>query len=118
MLKMVYICKEFNLKELIPVKAEDIVQGAMYVVENPWIIAVAVAVLLVIFIMIFKTSLKLAAKVLINAAVGFVLLFLFNGIGGAFGVALEISWLNAIIAGVLGIPGVALLLILKWMGIM
>jgi len=39
-------------------------------------------------------------------------------VGGLFGVALEISWFNAIISGVLGIPGVALLLILKWMGIM
>ncbi|MBQ8830734.1 MAG: pro-sigmaK processing inhibitor BofA family protein [Oscillospiraceae bacterium] len=98
--------------------AEDIVQGVEFVAANPWVIAAAVAALLVIFFIIFKASLKLAAKVLINAVVGFVLLFVFNGIGSLFGIALEISWFNAIISGVLGIPGVALLLILKWMGIM
>ena len=97
---------------------EYIVEGARFVAENPWVIAVSVAVLLAVFFAIFKASFKLAAKVLINAAVGFVLLFVFNGVGSLFGVALEISWLNAIISGVLGIPGVALLLILKWLGIM
>lgn len=118
MLKMLYTCKEFSFEELILMNAEDIVQGALIIVEKPWIIAAAVAALLVIFFIIFKTSLKLAAKVLINAAVGFVLLFLSNGIGSYFGIALEVNWINAIISGVLGIPGVALLLILKWMGIM
>jgi len=118
MLKMVYTCKESYFEELREMNTEDIMQGVQYVAANPWIIAVAVAVLLVVFFIIIKTSLKLAAKVLINAIVGFVLLFVFNGVGGLFGVALEISWFNAIISGVLGIPGVALLLILKWMGIM
>ena len=118
MLKMVYICKELNFEELRLMNAENIVQGVTFIAEHPWVIAVCVAVLLAVFFMIFKASLKLAAKVLINAAIGFVLLFLFNGIGSVFGIALEINWINAIISGVLGIPGVALLLILKWMGIM
>ena len=98
--------------------AEEIIHGAKVIAENPWIIAVAVGILLTVFFMIFKASFKLVAKVLINAAIGFVLLFVFNRIGGIFGITLEINWLNAIISGILGIPGVALLLILKWMGIM
>ena len=118
MLKMIYNCKESNFEELRLMNAENIIQGVTLVAENPWIIAVFVAALLIVFFLILKTSLKLAAKVLINAIVGFVLLFVSNGIGSMFGIALEITWLNAIIAGVLGIPGVALLLILKWMGIM
>ena len=97
---------------------ENIIKGVSLIAENPWIIAVFVAALLIIFFIILKTSLKLAAKVLINAIVGFVLLFLSNGIGSLFGISLEVNWLNAVITGVLGIPGVALLLILKWMGIM
>ena len=97
---------------------EMIEEGIELITANPWVIAVAVAVLLVIFFMIFKTSLKIAFKVLINAVIGFALLFVFNSLGGLIGVTLGVNWINAIIAGVLGIPGIALLLILKWMGIM
>lgn len=96
----------------------ELVENIGMVVEHPWIIAVAVAVLLFIFFLIFKTSIKIAFKILINAAVGFVLLFVFNGLGSVIGVTLAFNWVNAIVAGILGIPGIALLLILRWLGIM
>lgn len=86
--------------------------------SNPWMIGACVIVLVLLFIIIFKTSLKLIFKILINTVVGFCLLYLLNLFGGAFGISLGINWINAIIAGVLGLPGIALLLILRWMGIM
>ena len=111
---MIYNCKESNFEELRLMNAENIIQGVTLVAENPWIIAVFVAALLIVFFLILKTSLKLAAKVLINAIIGFVLLFVSNGIGSMFGIALEITWLNAIIAGVLGdfLPYRAVIIIL------
>ncbi len=95
---------------------EIIEEGIELVAANPWIITVAVLVLLAVFFMILKTSFKIAVKLLINAVLGFVLLFVFNGLGGVIGVTIEINWISAVIAGILGVPGIALMLILKWMG--
>ena len=95
---------------------EIITEGIEIVRANPWIIAVLVAVLLSVFFFLLKTSLKIAFKIIINAVIGFVLLFVFNGIGSVVGLSLEINWISTVIAGVLGIPGIALMLILKWMG--
>ena len=96
----------------------DIINSVDKITASPWLIVAAVAVLLVIFFIIFKTSFKLAVKIILNAVVGFVLLFIFNALGANFGITLAVNWINAIIAGVLGIPGIALLLVLRFMGIM
>lgn len=56
---------------------------------------------------------RILIKLLINGLIGGVLLFFFNLIGGIFGLSILINPLNAIIAGVLGVPGVILILILQ-----
>ena len=58
--------------------------------------------------------LKVVWKLLLNAVLGAVALFLFDLIGGFFDVSLPINWLNALVAGVFGVPGVILLLILQY----
>lgn len=58
---------------------------------------------------------KLVLKLLINSALGFVALFLFNAVAQNFGIGIGINILNAAVVGVLGVPGLALLLILKVM---
>lgn len=64
---------------------------------------------------LLKKPMKWAFKLLLHAAFGFVTLLLFNFVGAWFQLSLDITWLSAIIAGVLGIPGVFLLLILKFL---
>lgn len=118
MLKMLYNCIEFSSKGDEIMDANMIADGIGTIAAHPWIIAAAVAVLLLIFFLIFKTSIKIAFKVLINAVIGFILLFVFNGLGSVIGVTLAFNWVNAIVAGILGIPGIALLLILRWLGVM
>ena len=86
--------------------------------SNPWMIGACIVVLILVFILLFKTSLKLIFKILINTAVGFVLLYALNMFGGAFGISIGINWVNALVAGILGLPGIAVLLILRWMGVM
>jgi inhibitor of the pro-sigma K processing machinery len=39
---------------------------------------------------------------------------LFNFVGGFFSLSIPINALNALITGVLGVPGVILLLVLQW----
>ena len=56
---------------------------------------------------------KLLLKLLVNSFLGFVALFLFNLIAQNFGLGLGLNLLNAVVVGILGIPGFALLLILQ-----
>ena len=57
--------------------------------------------------------LKFLIKLLINAIIGGVLLFIFNMIAGLFGLSIIINPFNALIVGILGIPGLVLLLVLQ-----
>lgn len=65
------------------------------------IIVVAIA-----FLKFMALPLKFAVKVLINTMSGFFLLFAANLIGGIFGIYIPVTFFRALIAGVLGIPGV------------
>ena len=78
-----------------------------------------IAVLFVIFIVfkIFHLSLKLFFKLLLNAIIGAVILVIFNFIfAGIFNwefFAININWLTALVTGILGVPGVIILLIIR-----
>ena len=77
------------------------------------ILGIATGLLSILF-KLLKKPLGLAFKLLLNALSGFVFLFIFNILGSFFKISLGLNWLNAIVAGVLGIPGVVLLLLLKY----
>ena len=66
------------------------------------------------FFKILKTPLKWALKLLLNAVMGFVSLFIINFLGSPLGIDLGINWINAVIVGILGFPGVILLLVIKY----
>ena len=50
---------------------------------------------------------------LFNALAGAITLLVFNVIGGLFGVSIAITFINALIAGIFGIPGVLFLILLQ-----
>ena len=78
------------------------------------IIYVVLGVLLLwLIIKLFSTPIKWALKLLLNALLGFVMLFVFNFLGGFIGLELTVGWLSAIVAGILGIPGIILLLLIE-----
>jgi len=62
---------------------------------------------------ILKGPMKLALKVFLHALLGFVFLFIFNFVGAWVGLNIPMTWPSAIVTGVLGVPGVVLLLILQ-----
>lgn len=70
-------------------------------------------VLLYIIGLILVIPIKVIFKLIVNGLIGGLILFLFNLVGGLFGLAIAINPLNAIIVGLLGVPGVVLLLILQ-----
>ena len=70
--------------------------------------------LLWLLLRILRKPIKWALKLLLNALLGFVGLTLLNVVGGRIGIGLNVNWFNALVTGVLGIPGVLLLLLFKY----
>ena len=64
-------------------------------------------------IQLFSAPLKLALKVLVNTLLGFAALFLLNLASGLTGFTLGLNLLNALTVGILGVPGLVLLVLLK-----
>ena len=57
-------------------------------------------------------SAKIIGKLVWNGVIGLILLFLFNIIGGVIGLNIEPTFINALVAGVFGVPGIIVLLLL------
>ena len=71
----------------------------------------AVAVALYVLFKILAAPIKWVFKLLINAVVGFVLLFLANFVGGFFNFEIPVNLLTCVISGVFGVPGVSCLVV-------
>ena len=79
------------------------------------IIAAVVAGFLVIaLIRIFQAPLKLAVRLLVNTLLGFLALWAVELTAGVTGIALGLNLLNALVIGILGLPGFVLLLLVQW----
>ena len=76
---------------------------------------IVTVILVLICILIFTKPIRFLLKLLISTLIGFVALILINKFGAAIGVSLGVNWVNAAVVGIFGVPGVALLLILKWL---
>ena len=70
--------------------------------------------LVVACVRLFSAPLKVALRVLINAVLGFGALWLLNLTGGVTGIALGLNIFNSLTVGILGVPGLFLLLLLQW----
>ena len=57
----------------------------------------------------------LRLKFIFNTLLGFAVLIIVNFLGGYIGISLGVNWINAVVIGILGLPGVALLLVLQWL---
>lgn len=78
------------------------------------IISIVVAVVLAfLFIKLLTTPMRWLIKLLVNAGCGFVALFLLNMLSGFTGIVFELNFISSAIVGVLGLPGVAVLLVAK-----
>ncbi len=75
--------------------------------------ALIILLVIIIFFKLIKKPIKLIFKLLLNTLLGYVILFIFNLIGIQFGFAISCNLLNAVVIGLLGMPGLILLIILK-----
>ena len=62
----------------------------------------------------FRSPLRLALRLLFNTALGFAALWGLQMTAGITGFALGLNLWNALVIGVLGLPGLGLLLLVQW----
>ena len=79
-------------------------------------VLVAVIVLLVAKF-ILNLNVRRIIELAINIVLGILVLWLLNKFGGGLGISIPINVITAIIVGVLGIPGVIILVLLNLIGI-
>ncbi len=69
---------------------------------------------LLALVRIFRTPLRLGCRVLMNTALGFGALWAMGFAGPVLGIELGLNLWNALVIGVLGVPGFVLLLLAEW----
>lgn len=74
-----------------------------------------IAFLIFLSFFIFGKSVSLIFKLALNTVIGVAALILINMVGINFGITIGVNLLNGLVVGVLGVPGVALLLLLQWL---
>ncbi len=72
-------------------------------------------IILFAILKLIALPIKIIIKLMINAFVGGIILFLLNTIGASFGLTININWLSALLVGFLGVPGIILVLIFQFL---
>ena len=80
---------------------------------GPWLTILFFSVL---FLVIFRRPLGWLLKLLARSALGLGFLALWSQSGLAAGLALGVNAFNALTLGLLGLPGLGLLLLFRWVG--
>lgn len=83
-------------------------------VKTLLLLAGAVLLVLLITAKVFAAPLKVLAKVILNTALGLGALALLNATSALTGFSLGLNLFNALVLGILGMPGIGLLLLVQW----
>lgn len=82
-----------------------------------YIILIAVILLLVLKY-VFNVSLKTVGELILNIVIGILVLWLVNKFGSSIGIPnIPINFLTALVVGIFGLPGVIVLILLFYFGI-
>lgn len=73
---------------------------------------IAAIVVLYLILKLIKLPFKILEKIIVNGIMGVILLFGANYLGSYIGFSIGINIFTALVAGILGIPGVAVLVII------
>ncbi len=68
---------------------------------------------LMLLLKVFRKPFRFVLRLLISSALGGLMLMVLNTFGGTWGISLAVNPVTALIAGLLGLPGVAALLFIK-----
>lgn len=77
----------------------------------PWVVG---GLILVIALAALRKPMEWLLRLLGRTGAGLAVLWLFAKVGGFIGVSLGVNLWNALVLGILGVPGFGLLLMLNW----
>ncbi len=77
----------------------------------PWIVG---GLMLILLLAALRRPLQWLCALAARTGVGLAVLWVLNGLGGLVGLHLGVNLVNALVLGVLGAPGLGLLLLLDW----
>ena len=77
-------------------------------------VGLVIAFLAVTCLRLLSTPLKLVLRLALNSALGFLALWLLQYTSAVTGITLGLNLFNALVIGVLGLPGLGLLVLLQW----
>mgnify|MGYP002623605062 CR=1 FL=1 len=80
-------------------------------------IILVAAVVLLLAKFVFGASIKRLIELLINILLGIIVIWLINQFGGSLGISIPLNFITALVVGVLGFPGVIILILLNLIGI-
>ena len=92
---------------------EDLINSLSAYPFGTILLFTAVAVVCAAVVKLLSKPIKFIFKMLINTGLGFLILFIVNIFGERIGFTLGVSVFNAVMAGVFGVPGVILIILLK-----
>ena len=78
------------------------------------IAAVLAGFFIIALLRVFSAPLRVALRLLVNTLLGFLALWVVQMTAGFTGIALGMNLWNALVVGVLGVPGFVLLLLVQW----
>ena len=76
--------------------------------------AILAGFLIIAPLRVFSAPLRLALRILANTLLGFLALWAVNLTAAVTGISLGLNIWNALVIGVLGLPGFVLLLLVQW----
>ena len=88
--------------------------GAVPIPPGEVIAALLAGFFLIALLRVFQAPLKVAVKLLANTLLGFLALWAVNLTSGITGLTLGLNLWNALVIGILGLPGFGLLLLVHW----
>ncbi len=77
--------------------------------------AIAGIILLIVLVRFFIAPIRIIMKLCFNTLLGFAGLISLDLFGAYIGMSLGVNLINAVVVGLLGLPGLALLLLLRWL---
>ena len=83
-------------------------------IAEQFFIAIVLLFLVLIASKLFSAPLRLALKVISNTALGLLALIALDLFSPLLGIHIAVNLINALIVGILGLPGLALLVLMQW----
>ncbi len=77
-------------------------------------IGIAFLFLMLVAAKLFSSPLRLAFKVIANTVIGLLSLIALDLFGPILGIHIAVTFFNALLVGILGLPGLILLVLMQW----